>query len=248
MNDYYLLALATFPGLLITAYIYWRDRHEPEPLYLLVICFIFGVLSTYPAIKLEEFAIYDLGLTINEDLGVTITFAFVVVAFSEELVKYIFLRYYIYPKDEFCEPMDGIVYAVTISMGFATLENILYVVVRAEDLEQAYQIAYARMFTAIPAHSVFAMTMGYFVGLAKFHQERESFLLLCGLGGAILLHGLYDFFIFQRLSSQLTIFTFVVLIGGFIIGKFMIYWHVKNSPHQNMDDTLDGGLPPPTDL
>lgn len=244
MDIYYLMALATLPGLLITAYIYWRDRHESEPIRLLVICFIFGLLSTYPAIKMEEFGIYDLGITLGENVGVTFTFAFVVVAFSEELVKYIFLRYYIYPNKEFCEPMDGIVYAVTISMGFATLENVLYVVVRPDDIQQAYQIAYSRMFTAIPAHAAFAMTMGYFVGLAKFKPARESFYLLCGLGGAITLHGLYDFFIFQQLSNFLTAFTFVVLIGAILVGKFMIHWHVKNSPHK----VTEGDLPPPTDL
>lgn len=256
MDRLLLLLIALLPGLLITAYIYWRDRHEPEPLWLLGISFMFGVLSTYPAIKMEEFGMYDIFITSSNNPWMTFTFAFLTVAFSEELVKYIFLRYYIYPKDEFCEPMDGIVYSVTISMGFATLENVLYVVVRAgaEDFDHALEIGWARMFTAVPAHAAFAMVMGYFVGLAKFRPEKESFYQFCGLAFAVLLHGTYDFFIFQEMSQYLTIFTFITLIGSIIIGKFMVHWHVNDSPYRNQESAevhsyfKDDNLPPPTDL
>jgi len=248
MHQFYLLVLAILPGLVITAYIYWRDRHEPEPLWLLVVCFLFGIASTYPAIKMEEFGIYDLYITHSKDPLMTFTFAFLIIAFSEELMKYIFLRYYIYPKKEFCEPMDGIVYSVTISMGFATLENVLYVVVRSESFSQALDIGYSRMFTAVPAHAAFAMIMGYFVGLAKAKPEAESFYLLSGLGAAVVLHGLYDFFIFQEMSEMLTIFTFVTLIGTIVMGKFMIHWHVENSPHKDGIDEIEKGCETEEDL
>lgn len=255
MDKLYLLIIAILPGFLITAYIYWRDRHEPEPLWLLAICFLFGVASTYPAIKMEEFGMYDIFIVHSSDVWMTFTFAFLTVAFSEELVKYIFLRYYIYPKDEFCEPMDGIVYSVTISMGFATLENILYIVVRSnpDDFQHALEIGYARMFTAVPAHAAFAMVMGYFVGLAKFRPDKEAFYQFCGLSLAVVLHGLYDFFIFQEMSHYLTIFTFVTLIGAIVIGKFMVHWHVNDSPYKNQkraheEQLPNNNLPPPTEL
>lgn len=248
MYQIYITALAILPGLLITAYIYWRDRHEPEPIKLLVICFFFGILSTYPAIKMEEFGIYDLGIIISKDPWMTFTFAFMIIAFSEELVKYIFLRYYIYPNKEFCEPMDGIVYSVTISMGFATWENVLYVLIRPEDLQEAMRIGHARIFTAVPAHAAFAMTMGYFTGLAKFVPKRESLYLFFGLGGAVLLHGLYDFFIFSNLKAYAMYYTYATLILSIIIGKFMIHWHLKNSPYhpsQELDTLPEEGQPPP---
>ena len=220
-----LVLLSILPGLAISYYIYWRDRHDPEPHELLLLCFLFGVMSTYPAIKMEEFGIQDLRLGVSKDVWITMTFAFVVIAFSEELVKYIFLRYALYPRKAFNEPMDGIVYSVMISMGFATMENVLYVVVNPTDSSHAMQVGLMRMFTAVPAHAAFAITMGYFVGLAKLHPERENLYLICGILGAILLHGLYDFFIFQKLSRVLVVFTFITLFLSLAVGFYFIYRH-----------------------
>ncbi len=233
MNQFFLIILAVLPGFIITGYILWRDRNEPEPLYLIAVCFVFGAISTYPAMKMEEFGMFDLYIINSPDILMTFTFAFLIVGFSEELMKYIFLRYYIYPKKEFSEPMDGIVYSVTISMGFATLENILYIVLRTEDFNEALEIAYSRMLTAVPAHAAFSMTMGYFVGIAKTAPHKESLYLLCGLFGAVLLHGLYDFFIFQEMSKALTVFTFVTLGIALLAGKIMINKHSYFSSDKN---------------
>lgn len=220
-----LLLLSILPGLLIVLYIYWRDRHDREPIFYLTACFIFGMLSTYPAIKMEEFGMRDLGVyNAVGDPFMTFTFTFAVIAFSEEFVKYIFLRYYIFPKDEFDEPMDGIVYSVMISMGFATLENILYIVVRTTDVHLAFHIGLLRMITAVPGHAIFAIFMGYFVGLAKF-SERGNLLLVVGLVSAILLHGTYDFFIFMQMKESLIWFT---LIFGGLSSLIFLKRHTPN--------------------
>ncbi|BDS15500.1 PrsW family intramembrane metalloprotease [Aureispira anguillae] len=223
-----LLLLSILPGFLIVLYIYWRDRHYKEPIWYLTVCFVFGMLSTYPAIKMEEFGIRDLGIfnTVGDPF-MTFTFTFAVVAFSEEFVKYIFLRYYIFPKEEFDEPMDGIVYSVMISMGFATLENILYIVVRTTDFDVAFQIGLLRMITAVPAHAIFAILMGYFVGLAKFSENRKDFFLLLGLVSAILLHGTYDFFIFMQMKEFLIWFT---LIFGALCSWIFLKRHTPKLP------------------
>ncbi|WMX16045.1 MULTISPECIES: PrsW family intramembrane metalloprotease [unclassified Aureispira] len=230
-----LLLLSILPGLLIVLYIYWRDRHDREPIIYLTICFVFGMFSTYPAIKMEEFGMRDLGIynAINDPF-MTFTFTFAVVAFSEEFVKYIFLRYYIFPKKEFDEPMDGIVYSVMISMGFATLENILYVVVRAANIEVAFQIGLLRMITAVPGHAIFAILMGYFVGLAKFSEEKGNLYLVIGLVSAILLHGTYDFFIFMQMKEFLVWFT---LIFGVLSSLIFLRRHSNNSPYATGNST-----------
>lgn len=224
-----LLLLSILPGFLIIAYIYWRDRYDREPIFYLTTCFVFGMLSTYPAIKMEQFGMHDLG--VYSQVGnpfMTFTFTFVVVAFSEEFVKYVFLRYYIFPKDDFDEPMDGIVYSVIISMGFATLENILYVVVRPETIEVAFHIGFIRMITAVPGHAIFAVFMGYFVGLAKFSKKNGNLLLLTGLVGAIFLHGIYDFFVFMHMKEYLVWFT---LITGALVSLVFLKKHEENSPY-----------------
>jgi RsiW-degrading membrane proteinase PrsW (M82 family) len=229
MKQIFLAFLAILPGILISAYIYWRDRKEAEPLRLLFICFLFGILSVTPAKKLEEFGIYDLFITESKDPLMTFTFAFLIVAFSEELMKYIFLRYYIFPQKAFSEPLDGIVYSVAISMGFATIENFSYVMFSNNAFESALEIAYSRMFTAVPAHAVFAVVMGYYIGLARFNPSKESLYSFVGFLGAVLLHGTYDFFIFQELSEYLNIFTLFTLVIGLIISKKMINAHKKLS-------------------
>lgn len=209
-----LLLLSVLPSCVIMLYIYWRDRHESEPLRILSSCFLFGVLSAYPAIKMEEFGIRDLGIINNvHDPFMTFTFSFMVVAFSEEFVKYLFLRYYSFPKAAFDEPMDGIVYAVMIGMGFATLENILYVLIRPTDVQLAFNIGMMRMLTAVPAHGIFAISMGYFVGWAKFAGPQRNRYLLLGLISAVVLHGIYDFFVFMYLSWLLIAFTLLAGIG-----------------------------------
>jgi len=225
---YILLLVAILPGIVAVLFIYWRDRHEKEPLFYLTICFVFGVLSTWPAIKMEEFGIRDLGIIQNhQDWFMTFTFAFAIIAFSEEFVKFIFLRYYVYNHKEFNEPMDGIVYSVVISMGFAVRENIMYVVERTDDISIAFQIGFLRMYTAVPAHAIFAILMGYFVGLAKFSEVKKNRLLLYGLLSAVILHGTYDFFVFMRWNTMLLGYT---LIGGVLVAVLLLHKHDTNSP------------------
>lgn len=224
MEDLILIILAVLPALAIAYYVYWRDQHEPEPHRYLIYCFLFGMLSTIPAIILETWG-GELGFGISYDMSVTFIYAFIVVGLTEEFVKYFFLRYYIYPKDEFCEPMDGIVYSVMVSMGFAALENVLYVT------QGGAQLAILRALTAVPAHAAFAVFMGYFVGLAKFDKAKQGVLLMTGLFSAAAIHGAYDFFVMQRNSEALIIFTFVVLIVAVVMSFKLIKIHQDNSPH-----------------
>ena len=114
------------------------------------------------------------------------------VALTEELGKFIILRFYAYPKKSFDEPLDGIVYGVMIGMGFATLENILYV------QKFGIQTGFLRMFLSVPAHAGFGVLMGYHAGKAKFDKLNKNRLLLLGLLWAVLFHGIYDFFLFLQ--------------------------------------------------
>ena len=115
-----LLTLAVLPPILIAFYVYQQDKYDREPKKLIIKSFLFGCVSVIPAIVLE--LIYNDSLFPNLFL-----YVFFGVAFVEEGVKYFFLRKYLFSKKEFNEPMDGIVYAVMVSLGFATIENIGYV-------------------------------------------------------------------------------------------------------------------------
>jgi RsiW-degrading membrane proteinase PrsW (M82 family) len=115
--------------------------------------------------------------------------AFLKVAFIEELSKFIFIRFILYYNKNFNEPYDGIIYAVMVGMGFATLENIIYV------FQYGVGTGILRMFTAVPAHATFAILMGFYLGKAKF-EHKKSYYALYALGVATLFHGAYDYCLF----------------------------------------------------
>lgn len=208
-----LLALAVGPAVAIITFFYTKDKHDREPIGILVVSFLTGCFSVVPAIILETL----LPGLVPGGNGTSIIsvaiYTFIIVAGSEEFCKYIFLRYYAYKKSSFNEPYDGIIYAVMVSMGFATIENLMYVF-GAENLGAAWGTAGMRAVTAVPAHATFAAIMGYYVGLAKFNRKNERSLLLQGFLGAVILHGFYDFFLFQNLTAGLYIGALVSLIIG----------------------------------
>jgi len=210
-----LLLLAILPPLLIAYYVYQKDKYDKEPKSLIIKSFLFGCLAILPAIFLET--IYDQSLFPNLFL-----YVFFGIALIEEGVKYFFLKNYMYKKKEFNEPMDGIVYAVMISLGFATVENISYVF---KYEEQGLFVAITRMFTAIPLHAVCGVILGYFVGLAKFSDDKRP-LLFKGLFLAVLIHALYNYFIFL---GQGFIFSIIVLIVAIYYSKKAIDIHQQDS-------------------
>src|SRR5690606_35581993 len=160
-----------------------RDKYDREPLKHMFISFMLGVLCAVPAVILS----IGLGKLFPVDYSSLISvavFAFITVAFAEEFAKFLVLRFYAYKQKEFNEPFDGIVYGAVISLGFAGIENILYVA------DGGLQVGIIRMFTAVPAHASFGIIMGYYFGLAWQHKDRAFEYKLKGLLAAVFLHGL----------------------------------------------------------
>jgi protease PrsW len=206
------LALAVAPGIAIIIFILYKDRYNKEPRMNLIVSFILGCISIIPAAAIEhEFR----GITDGSVTALAI-FCFVIVAGSEEMVKFLCLRLYSYNMRSFDEPLDGIVYSLMVSMGFATVENYLYVIQYAE-VGRGVQVGIQRMFMSVPAHAAFAVLMGYYVGKAKF--SRNGFLLVIwGLILAIFFHGAYDFFLFYKTMTYYGANTdALLLIGGAIL-------------------------------
>ena len=132
------------------------------------------------------------------------------------------VRGFLQPRKGFNEPFDGIMYAVMVSMGFAGVENIMYVIQGGMD------VALIRAFTAIPAHATFGIIMGYYMGKAKFSNNRMKWNLI-GLSLAILFHGAYDFFLFIGFIPGISIGAFISLIVGIILSKRAIKAHQEIS-------------------
>lgn len=233
------LSLAIAPSLAFGVFIFWRDKFDREPIHLLIGCFFFGALACIPAALMEVLldnwiqpARFGLpGLFIS---------AVVFVALIEEGWKFFFTQVFAYRKNAFNEPYDGITYAVMVSLGFATLENIIYV------LDGGVELALYRMVTAVPAHVSFGVVMGYFLGLAKF-RNNSFWLKMAGLGSAVLLHGFYDFALFSAAQLPLMIGGAALsLLLGVILSLRAIHLHRKNSPF-NPDGKYYEGKPSEND-
>ena len=221
----YLLALAIAPGIAICFYIYFKDKYEKEPIKLLLVSFILGVFSVVPTLLLSRLGTYFFGFEpTSSNLIFSLISCVVGIGLVEEFSKFIFVRYYAYKKDDFNEPFDGIVYCVMVSMGFATLENILYV------SASGASTGWLRMFTAVPMHAVFAIVMGYYMGVQKSFGTSAA--VLKGLLLASLLHGIYDFVLmYPGIHSALQILGFFAcLFYGFRFARKAIRLHQDSSP------------------
>jgi protease PrsW len=222
-----LFGIALAPGVAIILYIYLKDKHEREPLSLLLISFIYGIFSTLITLAIN--VPFELFIAVKEDDLVGQFYdAFFKVALVEEFSKFIFVRFVLYPNKNFNEPFDGIVYAVMVSMGFATLENLIYV------YQYGFETGLLRMFTAVPAHATFGVMMGYFIGRAKFTHQRQLYLSLVALFAATFFHGAYDYFWFigqvTGVWAGIWVGAIVALAIGLFLSRNAIRLHQQASP------------------
>ncbi len=213
-----LLILSLAPVFVIALYIYLRDKYEKEPFRLLLFALVSGGLTVIPVFFAEGFLEGFSGFF--PGLMKAAWRAFVVAGFTEELFKYLVLYILIWKSPEFNDKFDGIVYAVFVSLGFAAVENVLYVT------SNGISTGITRALTAVPAHAVFGITMGFFFGLAKFYTKETRQLKQKALLYPVLLHGIYDFILFTGIAWLSVVF------AGFVI--FLYYSGLKRM--KNLSD------------
>ena len=211
------IAISIAPGIAICLFIFYKDIYNREPKLNLIVSFFLGCAAIFPAVLFEQGFSY----TSNGTVAGVAVFSYAIVAFSEEFSKFLGLRLYSYTKKSFDEPLDGIVYCVMVGMGFATLENLMYVLKYAE-IGQGLQVGIKRMFLSVPAHGTFAVVMGYFAGKAKFASKNSFWLMLAGLTGAIFFHGTFDFFLFVNETTVWGRQTGEGLLAGGALISFVI--------------------------
>jgi len=187
------LGMAVAPALLILGYMIRQDRGRPEPKGLVMLVFLLGLAGIVPAVLLEILVESLASVFYFSPLLIALFRAFLVAALCEEGIKYLIVMRTVYRNPAFDEVMDGILYAVVAGLGFACMENILYV------MGSGVLTALLRAFTAVPMHALAAGIMGYFLGLAKFapNPAREQEYKIRGLTWAVFIHGGYDFLLFS---------------------------------------------------
>jgi RsiW-degrading membrane proteinase PrsW (M82 family) len=230
MNDM-LLALAVAPGAGLMYYFYKRDEHEPEPRNKVLKVMGWGAAVSVVAI-IVELILMSAFEPMAEPGSVLAVFlhAFVVAATVEELCKYWVVRATIYKDPEFDEPYDGVVYCVAASLGFAIVENILYVA------NGGFGVGIIRAILSVPAHALFGVFMGYYLGRSKFAPpgERTKYHLM-GLAIAIFAHGAYDYVLMS--GKPLLIITVLPMMGVFwALGLWKVKKLVNESPFAGATD------------
>ncbi len=210
-----LLIVAVAPSIFLLWFFRHKDRYEHEPILFIAKVFVLGILSIIPAGLVEAFA----GATLffpDTGLASSILFFFIIVGPVEEFAKFGAVRLRAYGSREFDEPMDGIVLGVSASLGFATVENVAYVLSAPPDLQLLTGIV--RAILSVPGHAFWGAITGFYLGQAKYLKKPR--LAFVGVSVAALLHGAFDTTttlvrVAAGDSVALGIFG-LILLGGFV--------------------------------
>lgn len=204
-----IIIAAMAPGLGLLTFFYLKDRYDPEPLKLVIRMFIFGAIIGFPVMIIQ----YGLKTEVSNQLFFS---SFISAGLLEEFFKWFIIYFLVYNHDEFDEPYDGIVYAVAVSLGFATLENFLYL------LTEGLSVAFIRALVPVSGHALFGVIMGYYMGLAKFsrNKHQQTKLIMMSIFLPIMIHGSYDLLI---ITSQIywlwTVIPFMTWLWWFALRR-----------------------------
>lgn len=212
----FLIAAALIPPLILLLVIYRMDKIEQEPPRMMIGLFFKGLLAMFPILVLELLADQFVDSFSWSYLAYLFLAYFCIPGFIEEGVKYRVLIKNTWNDPNFNFRFDAVVYAVFVSLGFAAVENVMYV------LTSGFSTAVVRAIFSIPGHAMFGVVMGAGVSQAKWleahgqHQQAKSLRTRAWLTAAVL-HGFYDFilvgfgWIFYLYFAGLVIYVFKLL-------------------------------------
>lgn len=212
---YTILLTALLPIAILVYYIYHKDKRLPEPTGQLVKAFIYGVISVFVSFCIS-IPLGAMGLYPDEPDSIlgAVCISFFGAAIPEEIAKLFMLWLFLRKNPYFDEKMDGIVYAVCVSLGFAAFENVMYLFSNAEEY---LTVGIGRALFAVPGHFCFGILMGYYYSLAKFYPLSPKKNKVLVLVAPIIVHGLYD--------SILFIMNVTTAISGVLLIVFLVFCH-----------------------
>lgn len=202
-----ILTAGIAPGLALLSYFYLKDEYDSEPISVVLKTFLYGALLVFPIMFIQH--VLDTEHIIKSGL----IDAFISSGLLEEFFKWFILFYTIYQHVEFDEPFDGIVYGVAVSLGFATTENVFYLV--ANGIEHAV----ARALLPVSSHALFGVIMGFYFGKAKFTKGHKLKWIIISLLLPFLLHGSYDYILLTQEHWVYIIFPFMIFLWWFGLKK-----------------------------
>ncbi|MEC1525996.1 glutamic-type intramembrane protease PrsW [Neobacillus niacini] len=197
------------PGLALLSYFYLKDKYEPEPVSMVLNTFFYGALIIIP-IAFFEYILKEENIVQYDSI-----FAIFSSGLIEEFFKWSILFFIAYKSSEFDEPFDGIVYGTSISLGFATAENILYL------MNNGMEFALTRALLPVSSHALFGVIMGYYISKAKFTKGLKWPLFLSSLLIPALLHGIFNFLLLNQ-GSWFTMSPYMMFLWWFGLKKVQL--------------------------
>lgn len=220
-----ILSAGIAPGLALLSYFYLRDEYEAEPISLVLKTFMCGALMVFPIMFVQH--VLHLENLISSDF----VDAFLSSSLLEEFFKWFLLFAAIYPHVEFDEPFDGIVYGASVSLGFATAENIVYLI------GNGVEHAISRALLPVSSHAMFGVIMGFYFGKAKFSGGSKAKWVLIALFLPIILHGFYDYILLSQEDWIYIILPFMIFLWWLGLRKVKIA-HILSAKHFNKQYTV----------
>ena len=213
-----ILIASLAPVVFLLTYIYVKDKYQKEPLGMLMKALLGGVLAALADILLVSVMEVFYSPDFSDGIQGALYQAFFQAALPEELCKLFFLYIFIWNSPYFDEYYDGVEYAAFVGLGFAGLENVMYV------LQGGIGIAVGRALFAVPAHFFFAIFMGYFFSLAKFRPWKKGTYMMLAYLVPVALHGIYDGILMsQSAVAEVAPATAGILGVGFFV-FFLFVW------------------------
>jgi RsiW-degrading membrane proteinase PrsW (M82 family) len=224
-----LFFLALAPIFICVFYIYIRDKYEKEPIRLLFTGLIFSaiisVMINFTEKFLEKFYAY-ISYDDRYDLFHAFYDSFIISGLTEEFFKYLVLFFLIWYEKNFNEPFDGIVYATVISLGFAMIENILYVL---HPHIGGADTGFYRAIFSVPGHAMFGIAMGYFFSLAKYEHDKRNIFLVKAFVIPVILHGTFNFILLSNIPYAIILLVLYSIYLHINVNK-KIKIHLNKSP------------------
>ncbi len=199
----FIIIVAFIPGLFWLFYFINKDKYEPEPPLFIIYVFIAGMIAILPAGIIERF--------FHKLISNKYLYYILIVGLSEEIVKFLAVRLTVFRSRELDEPIDGIVYSTAAALGFATVENMLYM------MTMGWKVIFVRAVFSTLGHIVFAALWGYPLYKSKITGRKRY--VVFGLLIAALMHGLYNIFIISAQLYGLLLAVVMIVILYYIMNR-----------------------------
>ncbi len=222
MSYFTLVFLSLLPSLLWLIFFLKEDKH-PEPGKMILKVFFYGMILTIPVILISVLINYYLSYLAISRFLTTIIMVVFVASITEEIAKYLVVKKTVLQNSECDEPVDIMIYAITAALGFAALENILFLF--PLEIPFCYKEmatgSFFRFISGTFLHALTSAIMGYFLAISILNIKKRKLFISAGIFLAIVLHALYNFsIIMSETDNQALIIAPVILISLFILVFF----------------------------